>query len=252
MLILPAIDLCGGQCVRLVRGDFGTASRVAESPLLAARRFEQAGARWLHMVDLDGARTGARPNRELILQTVLATSLHVELGGGIRTMQAVDDALTHGVARVILGSAALRDPALVQSAVRKWGERIAVGVDARNGKVAASGWLDDSEVSYLDFARRMERAGVRTLIFTDISRDGTLSGLPLDELRALRSACGCRLIASGGVAGLDDVRAVAALGLYGVICGKAVYSGRLDLKQAIAEGGRQDVGETDYPVPGRR
>lgn len=242
MIILPAIDLCGGECVRLVRGDFGTASRVAESPMKAAKRFEQAGARWLHMVDLDGAKTGGRPNRKLILETVRQTSLLVELGGGIRDMAAVDDYLENGVRRVILGSAALRDPGLVRQAVRKWGDRIAVGVDARNGKVAASGWLEGSDVGYLDFAAQMEHLGVRTLIFTDISRDGTLSGPPLEALRALQTACGCRIIASGGVANLEDICALRRLGLYGAICGKAVYSGSLDLGQAVAEGGNQDAG----------
>lgn len=241
MIILPAIDLCGGNCVRLLKGDFNTVQKVAESPLKAAASFEQAGARWLHMVDLDGAKTGGRPNRESIVSLSRKTKLRVELGGGIRTMQAVEDYLQNGVERVILGSAALKDPAFVEEAVAAYGERIAVGIDARDGLVASEGWLVGSQTDYIDFAKNMEQIGVTTIIFTDIARDGTLSGPPLERLAALQSACGCRIIASGGISNIGDIRALARMGLYGAICGKSIYSGSLDLAEAIREGGAQDA-----------
>lgn len=237
MIVLPAIDLKDGRCVRLKKGDFGTVSTVAESPAAAAADFEKAGAEWLHMVDLDGAKTGTRANREVVRAVAARGRMKIELGGGVRDMAAVEDCLSLGVSRVIIGSAALQNPALVREAAAKYGERIAVGIDAKNGRVSAEGWLADSAVDYLTLAKKMEAAGVRTIIFTDIGRDGMLAGPNFGQLAALQASCGCRIIASGGVSGIGDIRRLAAAGLYGAICGKAVYSGALDLKQAIAEGG---------------
>lgn len=234
MIILPAIDIKGGACVRLYKGDFSTAHQVAEDPILTARAFKAAGAEWLHMVDLDGARDASPRNAEVFFAAAKETGLKVELGGGIRTLDTVEYYLSGGISRVILGSAAVRDPELVKRAAQEYGGRIAVGIDAKDGMVAVSGWLEQSRVHFLDLAGEMERAGVETIIFTDISRDGTLSGPNLAPLRELQQNTRCRIIASGGVSGPDDIRAVKRMGLYGVICGKALYQGTLSLPEALA------------------
>ena len=233
MLILPAIDIQGGRCVRLLRGDFGTAHQVAEDPLETAKSFFQAGATWIHMVDLDGAREGRRINGELFARVAAESGLKVEVGGGIRNMETLEEYFSQGISRCILGSAALKDPALVTRAVREYGDRIAVGIDAVNGMVAAEGWLEVSEVPYLQLARRMEEAGVHTLIFTDITKDGTLQGPNREQLTALARTVSCDIIASGGVRDLGDIRALRAMGMTGTICGKSLYSGTLDLAEAI-------------------
>lgn len=237
MIILPAIDIQGGQCVRLYRGDFATAHRVAEDALDTARSFYVDGARWIHMVDLDGARTGRRENAPLFLEVAEKTGLQVELGGGIRDRETLEYYFSHGVSRCILGSAALKDPALVKESAAAYGERLAVGIDAKDGMVAAEGWLKVSRVSYLEMARRMEEAGVRTLIFTDIARDGMLGGPNLEQLEELSRTVSCRIIASGGIKELADIEALTARGLYGAICGKSLYSGTLNLREAVAAAG---------------
>ncbi len=242
MILFPAIDLKDGACVRLVRGDYGTAHRVAEDPLQTACSFEQAGATWIHMVDLDGAKEARQVNRDIFLQVAAQTHLQVEVGGGIRNMEAVEDYLEHGVARVILGSAALKDPEFVRRAVARYGDRIAVGIDARGGFVAVEGWLDASQVSYLELAEQMEQIGVKTIIFTDISKDGTLAGPNLEQLKALQMKVGCQIVASGGVGSMADVEALAALRLYGAICGKALYQGTVDLAEAVRRFQRQTEG----------
>lgn len=244
MIVYPAIDLKDGTCVRLVKGDFGTAGKVAESAVETAVSFKKAGAEWMHMVDLDGAKSGKRQNRELILSVVKSCGLKVELGGGIRDMAAIEDYLQNGVARVILGSAALKNPAFVKEAVGRYGEKIAVGIDAADGMVSTEGWLEKSNVNYLDFAKTMEQIGVKVIIFTDISRDGTLSGPPIDRLDALKSAVSCRVIASGGIRDIGHIRKLAEMGLYGAICGKSIYSGTLDLNEALTvanRGGAEDA-----------
>lgn len=237
MILFPAIDIKDGQCVRLRRGDYSTAHRVAESVSGTAGLFAQAGAEWIHMVDLDGAKAARPINASLIFETARTSGLKVEIGGGIRTMDLVDFYLSPEketpVSRVILGSAALKNPALVRDAVKKYGDKIAVGIDARDGKVAAEGWTDTSEVDYLDLARRMEDAGVDCLIFTDIARDGMLSGPNLEQLAKLNEAVSCKVTASGGVSGIQDIRTLKKLGLYGAICGKAIYTGDLDLEEAL-------------------
>ena len=234
MIILPAIDIRGGQCVRLYKGDFATAEKVAEDPLATAQSFAQAGAAWLHTVDLDGAVEGRPVNKAVFEQIVRRTPLKVEVGGGIRNMDTIAAYLDAGVSRVILGSAALSDPALVAEAIELYGsDAIAVGIDARDGMVQAQGWLAASTVHYIDLARAMTEIGVETIIFTDISRDGTLSGPNLEQLTALQQAVGGQIIASGGIRDLEDVKALRAAGLYGAICGKSLYKGTLDLAQAI-------------------
>ncbi len=242
MILLPAIDIKDGRCVRLLRGDFATVHQVADSPLAAARSFERQGAAWLHVVDLDGAKTGSRVGAETIAEIVKNTGLQVELGGGIRDMQTVEYYLKMGISRVILGSAALKEPDLVAEAVSRFGEKIAVGIDAKNELVAAEGWLDSSTVHYLDLARRMEGLGVYTIIFTDISKDGTLEGPNLPQLARLKSAVGCNIIASGGIRDIEDIQALKEMDLYGAICGKSLYQGTLKLPQALVLAGEQDAG----------
>lgn len=234
MIILPAIDIKDGQCVRLTKGDFGTVERVAEDALQTALAFENAGAEWIHMVDLDGAREGSLKNSEVFLQVAQNTGLKVELGGGIRTMESIDYYAERGINRIIIGSAAISKPELVKAAVSKYGDRIAVGIDARNGMVSADGWLSDSDITYLDLAGKMEEAGVRTIIFTDISRDGTLTGPNLEQLSQINDAVGCDIIASGGIHTIKDIIALKQMGLYGAICGKSIYKGTLSLEEAIA------------------
>jgi phosphoribosylformimino-5-aminoimidazole carboxamide ribotide isomerase len=235
MIIFPAIDIQNRRCVRLVKGDFATAHQVAEDPLETACAFRDAGAAWIHMVDLDGAKNGRRENADIFTEVAVKSGLKVEVGGGIRDMAALDAYFSAGVERCILGSAALKNPALVREAVAAYGSRIAVGIDAVNGMVATEGWLDVSQVSYIELARRMEDAGVQHIIFTDISRDGTLSGPNLEQLTALDEAVSCNVVASGGIRSLSDITALRERRLYGAICGKSLYSGTLSLPEAIAE-----------------
>lgn len=233
MIILPAIDIKDGQCVRLTKGDFATVEKVAEDPLKTALAFQEAGAEWIHMVDLDGAKEGSLKNSLVFLETAQKTGLKVELGGGIRTLESIDYYLEQGISRVIIGSAAIANPELVKAAVGKYGDRIAVGIDARNGLVSGDGWLTDSEIPYLDLAKKMEAVGVKYIIFTDISRDGTLSGPNLEQLGRINEAVGCDVIASGGIHTMKDIAALKEMGLYGAICGKSIYKGTLPLKEAI-------------------
>lgn len=238
MIVLPAIDLKDGNCVRLFKGDYSTAHKVAESPLETARAFEQQGASWIHMVDLDGAKDGVRKNHEIILSVCKNTNLNVEVGGGIRDMEAVDFYLKNGASRVILGSAAVKNKQLVVDAVKAYGEKIAVGIDAKNGKVCAEGWLDNSGVEFVSLAKEMEKIGVTKIIFTDISKDGMLSGPNLTQLDELKASVSCDIIASGGVSNLKDIINLAELNIYGAIAGKAVYTGDLNLGAAIKIGER--------------
>lgn len=234
MIILPAIDLKDGNCVRLFQGDYATAEKVAEDAVETAKSFERDGARWLHMVDLDGAVEKKPVNEETIFNVRHNTTLNMEVGGGIRDMAHVEYYLERGVNRVILGSAALHDPAFVREAVRKYGKKIAVGIDALNGKVSAEGWTSQSEVDYLEMARAMEDAGVRYLIVTDISRDGTMNGPNLVMLDKINRTVGCSIIASGGVSSIKDIVDLSTLGLYGAIAGKSIYTHALDLRTAVS------------------
>lgn len=235
MKILPAIDLKDGQCVRLQKGDYGTAHRVAADAVQTARSFLAAGADLIHMVDLDGAKDGSHANYDVVRRVIEQTGAKVELGGGIRTMADIDAVLALGVSRVIIGSTAVRDPELVRAAVQKYSSQIAVGIDARSGTVRTDGWLQDSGEDYLTFAQKMAACGVQTIIFTDIDKDGMLEGPNFSQLSALRRAVSCAIIASGGVTTLEDVRRLRDAGIDGAIAGKAVYTGALDLAQAIEE-----------------
>lgn len=234
MIILPAIDIKDGQCVRLTKGDFATVERVAEDALETALAFQKAGAEWIHMVDLDGAMEGSLKNSPVFLQVAQNTGLKVELGGGIRTMESIDYYAKQGVSRIIIGSAAISNPELVKASAAKYGDRIAVGIDARNELVSADGWLTDSGICYLDLAKKVEALGVGCIIFTDISRDGTLSGPNLEQLSRIQEAVGCDIIASGGIHTMADIAALKDMGLYGAICGKSIYKGTLSLEEAIA------------------
>lgn len=233
MVILPAVDIMDGKPVRLYKGDFSTAHQVAEGALKTALDFEKAGAEWIHMVDLDGSLMKKRVNEKIFLSVAENTALKVEVGGGIRTMQDIDFYISSGISRVILGSVALKDPELVKKAVNAYGDKIAVGIDAKNGYAAAEGWTQTSDIYFTDLAKKMEQCGVKTIIYTDISKDGTLSGPNLEQLDEINSAVSCNIIASGGVTDIDDIKALKSLGLYGAICGKSIYSGSLDLKQAL-------------------
>ncbi|MEG1583913.1 MAG: 1-(5-phosphoribosyl)-5-[(5-phosphoribosylamino)methylideneamino]imidazole-4-carboxamide isomerase [Anaerovorax sp.] len=236
MIILPAIDIKDGQCVRLTKGDFGTVEKVAEDPVETGIFFQKSGAQWIHMVDLDGAVGGVPVNSEIFLQVAKATGLKVEVGGGIRTMETIEYYLKNNIERVILGSVAIENPTLVREAVGKYGAHIAVGIDAKNGMVSGGGWLTDSQVNYLDLAKKMEEAGVQTIIYTDISKDGTLSGPNLEQLSLLSKTVNCDLIASGGIHVVEDIEALYKMNLYGTICGKSIYKGTLSLEAAIKAG----------------
>lgn len=233
MVILPAVDIMDSKPVRLYKGDFSTAHQVAEGALKTALDFEKAGAEWIHMVDLDGSLMKKRVNEKIFLSVAENTALKVEVGGGIRNMQDIDFYISSGISRVILGSVALKDPELVKKAVNAYGDKIAVGIDAKNGYAAAEGWTQTSDIYFTDLAKKMEQCGVKTIIYTDISKDGTLSGPNLEQLDEINSAVSCNIIASGGVTDIDDIKALKSLGLYGAICGKSIYSGSLDLKQAL-------------------
>ncbi|MCI8880194.1 MAG: 1-(5-phosphoribosyl)-5-[(5-phosphoribosylamino)methylideneamino]imidazole-4-carboxamide isomerase [Clostridiaceae bacterium] len=235
MKVLPAIDLKGGQCVRLQKGDYGTAQKVAEDAVETAKGFLAAGARLIHMVDLDGAKSGSRANYDVVRRVIDCTSAAVELGGGIRSMEDLRHVLSLGISRAVIGSAAVRNPAFVREACAVFGDKVAVGIDARGGTVRTEGWLHDSGEEYLAFARRMVGYGVQTIIFTDIEKDGMLEGPNFEQLSALRDAVSCTIVASGGVSTLEDVRRLKALGIDEAIAGKAVYTGALDLAAAIRE-----------------
>lgn len=235
MIILPAIDIKDGNCVRLFKGDFSTVEKVASDYLETAKSFENAGAEWIHMVDLDGAKEGRPVNTKIYTDVAEKTNLKVEIGGGIRSLETIQEYLNMGISRVILGSVALKNPQLVRDSVEKFGsEKIVVGIDAMNGMVATEGWLETSDVNYIDLANQMIKSGVKYFIFTDISKDGTLSGVNKEQLQALADGTSnCNIIASGGVHAMDDIKVCKAMGLYGTICGKSIYKGTLNLKEAI-------------------
>lgn len=237
MIIFPAIDVINGECVRLKKGEFQTVEKVYESPIMAAEYFESCGADWLHTVDLDGAKTGKSQNFACISEVIKGTKMKVEIGGGIRNMSIAEKYINCGVERIILGSAALSDFEFVKAAVKEYGDKVAVGIDAKSGFVSVEGWCDTSDVNYITFAKKMEDVGVKYIIFTDISRDGMLSGPNLDALKELQEAVKVNITASGGIRNISNIKDLASMELYGAICGKSLYSGTLDLKEAIEVGG---------------
>ena len=233
MNIFPAIDLYEGAAVRLFKGDYNQMTVYDKNPLNIAKKFEECGAQYLHMVDLEGAKTGLTPNLQTIENIVRNTSLFVELGGGIRSMETVDKYLSIGVSRVILGTAAITDEAFLDEAIAKYGEKIAVGVDIKDGFVAIKGWTEKSQYTFEDFCKKMQDKGVRTLICTDISKDGAMKGTNRELYKSLSESLSLDIIASGGVSSIDDVKALREMNLYGAIIGKAYYTNAIDLKEAI-------------------
>ncbi len=234
MIIYPAIDLRGGKCVRLRQGDFDQSTIYSDNPVDTAKKWESCGAKWLHVVDLDGARQEAS-NRSIICEIAKRLSIPVQTGGGVRTMDDVDELLENGVSRVILGTAAVKNPDFVKEAVRKYDEKIAVGIDAHDGFVAISGWEEVSKFSAIEFAKNMRQIGVRHIIYTDIATDGMLQGPNLDAMRQMTDAFGEGVIASGGVGAVSDLKNLISTGVSGVIVGKALYTGNVDLALAISE-----------------
>ncbi|MBY6216835.1 1-(5-phosphoribosyl)-5-[(5-phosphoribosylamino)methylideneamino]imidazole-4-carboxamide isomerase [Qipengyuania aquimaris] len=242
MIVFPAIDLKGGQVVRLAEGDMDRATVYGDNPAEQAKLFAEAGAGHLHVVDLDGSFAGAARNREAVEQIVEAFPGHVQLGGGIRTREDVEGWFDAGVSRIVMGSAALKDPEFVKDMARAFEGGVVVAVDAKDGMVATEGWADVSDVPVIDLARRFEDAGVAALLFTDIGRDGLLKGVNLDATVDLARRVDIPVIASGGVKGIDDIHVLklhAKEGIEGVITGRALYDGRLDLAAALAIAGRE-------------
>ena len=241
MIVFPAIDLKAGQVVRLAEGDMNRATIYGDNPAAQAMIFAEAGAEFLHVVDLDGSFAGRAENREAVEAIVAAFPGHVQLGGGIRDAAAVEGWFNLGVSRVVMGSAALKDPEFVKQMAKEWENGIVVAVDARDGMVATEGWAEVSDVPVRDLARRFEDAGVASLLFTDIGRDGLLKGCNIDATVELARSVDIPVIASGGVKGLDDIRMLAVHaddGIEGVITGRALYEGKLDLAAAIQMAGR--------------
>ncbi|MDO5436232.1 MAG: 1-(5-phosphoribosyl)-5-[(5-phosphoribosylamino)methylideneamino]imidazole-4-carboxamide isomerase [Clostridia bacterium] len=233
MLIYPAIDLYGGKAVRLYKGDYAQMTVYNDDPRLVAADFASQGATCLHLVDLEGAKTGETPNLELISELAGSYGLFTEVGGGIRSMSVIERYVSAGVRRVILGTAAVTDPGFAAEAVREFGEKIALGVDLRDGFVAIKGWTETTALPAADFCARMRDLGIGTMICTDISRDGAMKGTNVDLYRTLSADLDMNIIASGGVSSLDDIRRLRALDLYGAIVGKAYYTGAVSISDAI-------------------
>ncbi len=234
MKIYPAIDLIGGKCVRLTQGSYDAVTVYHEDPLEVAKEFEALGSAYIHMIDLEGARNGISQNSEVIRRVANQTGLLVQTGGGIRSMETIEAYLENGVSRVILGTSAVKQPQLVKDAVAKYGDKIVVGIDAKDGMVAISGWEVKSEFGAIEFARKMQDLGVKHIIYTDISRDGMLSGPNLKAMEEMARALEIEVIASGGVSCLQDVKDLKNTGVSGVIIGKALYTGNLSLKEALS------------------
>lgn len=243
MIIFPAIDIRGSKCVRLLKGDFAKETVFSDKPEDMAKKWQAQGAAFLHLVDLDGALKGKSQNLATVEKILAAVDIPVELGGGIRTMENIDEVLKLGVRRVILGSVAVRSPELVREACAKYGDRIVVGIDAKDGIVAVDGWGVSGNVEATALAKEMKKAGVKTIIYTDISRDGTLAGVNVEATAKLARESGVNIVASGGVKSIDDIKALKPYekdGIEGVIVGKSIYMGTLDLAEAIAIASKED------------
>lgn len=233
MILFPAIDLYDKKAVRLYKGDYQNMTVYSDDPIEIARDFEKKGATHIHMVDLEGAKDGTTPNLSIVRQVAEETSLFVEIGGGIRSMETVERYLSAGVSRVILGTAAVNDEAFLRAAVSKYGEKIAVGADIKDGFIAIKGWLEKSTLTLDDFLRKMEAIGVRHVICTDISKDGAMKGTNLELYRELSEKYTLDITASGGVSTMEDIEKLRQMDLYGAIIGKAYYTGAIDLEKAL-------------------
>lgn len=233
MIILPAIDIIDGKPVRLYQGDYNKKEIVADDIFETAKSFEKVGAEYIHLVDLDGAKSGGNQNHEIVIKIARELNIPVELGGGIRSLDTIKYLIENGVSRVILGTVAIENEELLKTAVDKYGEKIAVGIDCKDGKVYGRGWLEGSDLDYIDFAKKMEAVGVKNIIVTDISKDGTLEGANVEMLKKLKSTVNIDITASGGVRDLDNIKELMDVDLYGAITGKAIYAGTLSLEEAI-------------------
>lgn len=233
MKIFPAIDLYGGKAVRLYKGDYNNMTVYSHRPEEVAAGFFKCGAEFLHLVDLEGARDGNTPNMETVKKIRAATDAFIEIGGGIRNTETVEKYIFAGINRVILGTAAVKDRNFLLNAVEKYGDKIAVGVDIKDGLVAIKGWTEKSEFNGIEFCREMEKIGVKTVICTDISRDGAMRGTNLELYKTLKNSLSLNIIASGGVTDMNDVIALSKIGVYGAIIGKAYYTGAIDIKEAV-------------------
>ena len=233
MRIYPAIDIIDGACVRLVQGDYSQKTKFADDPCEIAMRWQNEGGEFIHIVDLDGARNGEMPNFDLIVRIADQLNIPIEVGGGVRNMECVEKYLDNGVNRVIIGTSALSNPDFVKEAVSKYGERIVVGIDAKDGMVAVNGWEEVSTTSAIDLAKQMEKIGVKTIIYTDIATDGMLKGPNVQAMKEMTEAVSIDVVASGGVSSVDDIARLKDTGVEGAIVGKALYTDALCLKDAI-------------------
>ena len=235
MIILPAIDIYEGKAVRLLKGDYDKLTVYSERPEEIGLEFARCGAEWVHIVDLEGARSGDTPNLPVITGIIEKCGLKAEVGGGIRSMAVIEKYLDAGVSRVVLGTAAVKDPQLLDEAVKRFGERVAVGVDIKNNYVAIKGWTENSDLKAMDFCRQLQDRGVSTIVCTDISRDGAMKGTNVALYKKMSKALKLNIVASGGVSSEEDVKALREAGLYGAIIGKAYYTGAIDLKKILED-----------------
>lgn len=234
MIIIPAIDLINGKCVRLRKGNYKTARMVSENPIETALNFKKDGATWMHIGDLDGAKLGKPVNINVIKDIRNeCQNISIEVGGGIRNMQVLDEYMNIGIDRVVLGTAAINDKKFISEAIEKYGEKVAVSIDSKEGMVAIEGWINTSDKSFITLTKEMEKLGVRTLIFTDISKNGMMSGPNLDELRLIKRNTSCNIIANGGIRDVSDIKSLSELDLFAIVLGKSLYEGSLNLKEAI-------------------
>ncbi|MEI3613115.1 1-(5-phosphoribosyl)-5-[(5-phosphoribosylamino)methylideneamino]imidazole-4-carboxamide isomerase [Pseudogracilibacillus sp. SO30301A] len=235
MIIFPAIDILNGQCVRLIQGDYNREKVYSNSPVDMAKQWEEKGAEFIHIVDLNGAKTGESINKAVIIEIANTVSIPVQVGGGIRSIDTMKDYLENGVNRVIIGTAAINNQAFLQESVKRFGEQIVVSIDAKNGFVATDGWTDTSDVSALDLIKKLEEIGVKTIVYTDIAKDGMLQGPNLTEQQTINEATKMDVIASGGVTTKEDVANLQNLNMYGAIIGKALYDGKLEFVSLMEE-----------------
>ncbi len=233
MIIYPAIDIKDGKCVRLTQGKFSDVAVYGNDPLIMAKKWESLGAPYLHLVDLDGALAGSGINRNIIIKIAQSVDIPVQTGGGIRTMDDISELIAGGISRIILGTAAVQNPQLVDEAVAKFGEKIAIGIDAKDGMAAISGWEEISSLPALDLAKSMQQKGVRYIVYTDISTDGMLTGPNLAAMRQMADSVAVKVIASGGVGSYEDILSLKSTGVEGVIVGKALYTGNVELEKAL-------------------